>query len=336
MFFRLSILIICFLSNSYAYAQDLNCLFTSSKHSVVQIEFDYRVRNEGVGKSKGSGFIISPSGHILTNAHVVRPQIAGTIESSKISVKVGSITSDALEATLVHKNDLSDVALLKISASLGRQPWQFLPISERRTFPVGDEMTAMGFPLNSDLTVTTRGRKTAENVLMDGNLMPFWQTDLPLNHGNSGGPVFDPFGTIIGIATAKSINGQSMSYILPISMAQSFLDIAGVVATKAGHCAIFPECEAEIHGIDRYAIDERVNEWGNWRGGGYTRGAYCNDFLIKLRTNYPNSQFTFIRDDEISRKTPFPESRAEYRYYCEYRRIETPIYKRMRSMACLK
>lgn len=312
-------------------AQDFSCIFSANKPATVYIEYTY-VTNEGTGTERGSGFIISPQGHLLTNAHVVTPRFSDiAVQSEKIVVRVGGLANDPVEARVVLRDSSVDLALIQLPPRPG-EPWPTVAVGGDVNLPVGAAVVGIGYS-NSDVALVPSGRKTAENTIVDGQLKPWWQTNLGLNPGNSGGPVFGELGTVVGVAVAKNDGAQLITYIIPIARAQHILDFANVSRAQFGSCAVFPECRHSSHGIERYMVDEQVSRWGGWRGGGYNRTAHCNDYLTNLRVSYPNSEFEFVGDNEQSRERSFRH--FEYRYFCEFRRKAGPIYANARSQACL-
>lgn len=319
-----------------AYSQESACIFAANQAATVHIEYRYAT-NEGEGVERGSGFIISPSGHIVTNAHVVSPRIQGiAVQHASVTVRPGSLLEPPVEADVLVRDPALDLALLKLPARQGGESWPTVTVGIPLNQPVGAPLIGLGFASNGDLALVPAGQKTAHNTLVDNQLKPWWQTNLALNSGNSGGPVFGQLGTVVGIAVAKNSGAQLITYVIPIAQAQHLLDAAQVSGEQAGRCAVFPECRHASHGIQDYEIDESQSRWGAWRRGGYNRGAFCNDLLAELQASFPNSTFTFVRDDERSRDAQPPFRVIEYQYYCEFRRRENPIYELKRSISCLE
>lgn len=144
----------------------------------------------------GSGVIISSDGCILTNTHVIDGG-----ESAKVVLYDGS----EYDAKLVGYDAQSDIALIKIDAE-GLSAAEFGSSSELR---VGDTVAAIGNPLSPDLRLTmTRGIVSALNRQMsyNGTVMNLIQTDASINEGNSGGPLFNNKGQVIGITNMKMIS----------------------------------------------------------------------------------------------------------------------------------
>ncbi|KAB0324728.1 serine protease [Janthinobacterium sp. PLB04] len=315
-------------------AQDMQCLFTANQPATVQIKYEYTTP-DGDGVDYGSGFIVSPSGHVITNAHVVSPHTKDvTVNSAMVTARAGSRLNPPVEASVVSRDSESDLALLKLPLAPGAAPWPTVTIAPPDNIAVGTTLTALGFAGASDLALVPGGQKTAENTMLDGQLKPWWQTNLALNPGNSGSPVFGRYGTVVGVAVAINNGGQLVTYIIPITRAQHLLTAAGAEMKKSAACAAFPVCQHPSHGIERYAIDELKSEWTPWRGGGYSRSAACKNYEQQLKNAYPSAILSFIRDDENSQDTGFRH--FEYRYFCEFRRQENPVYVAKQSAACME
>jgi len=165
-------------------------------------------------QSIGSGFIVTQDGYIITNAHVVD-------NATKITVIMYDETQ--YEATLIGEDALSDVAVVKIEAS--NLPAVELGNSDELV--EGDPVIAIGTPAGIEFAGTsTHGMISAINrdvKITDsyGNTtktMTVIQIDAPINSGNSGGPLFDRFGRVIGMNSLKLGNGfEGMGFSLPIN-----------------------------------------------------------------------------------------------------------------------
>ncbi len=319
-----------------AQSQDSTCIFEANKDATVRIEFKYTT-NEGVGIEQGSGFIVSPAGHVITNAHVVSPRIKEVVvQSATIAVRVGGLLNAPEEATLLARDHSNDLALLQLPPRRSPDVWPTVTVGTPESLRVGARLIGLGFGSSADLAIVPAGEKTAHNTIVDRELKPWWQTNLALNSGNSGGPVFGQLGTVVGVAVAKNDGAQLVTYVIPIARAQHLLDAAGVRSAQVASCALFPECRHASHGIERYEIDESRSDWSQWREGGSDRGAHCNALLARLQRTYPASTFTFLRDDEQDRDIRPPLRVIRYRYFCEFRRREKPVYELKRSISCLR
>ena len=150
--------------------------------------------------ASGSGFVISQDGYIVTNYHVID-------EASKITVTF--VDGKSYDATLVGGDEENDIAVLKIDAA----GLDTVVIGSSDNLVVGDQVYAIGNPLGELTFSLTGGYVSAldRNVTMsDGRRMNYIQTDTAINSGNSGGPLFDQYGQVVGIVSAKlSNNGDS-------------------------------------------------------------------------------------------------------------------------------
>ncbi|MEH6790204.1 Do family serine endopeptidase [Parasphingorhabdus sp.] len=148
-------------------------------------------------QSLGSGFIVSADGYVVTNNHVVAP---GNRNATIESITVIMPDRTEYEAELVGRDAASDIAVLKIKAS---KPLPFVKFGDSTSARVGDWVIAIGNPFGLGGTVTT-GILSAihRNTGQGGAYDRFLQTDASINRGNSGGPMFDLQGNVIGINNA--------------------------------------------------------------------------------------------------------------------------------------
>ncbi|MDE2561946.1 MAG: Do family serine endopeptidase [Sphingomonadales bacterium] len=147
-------------------------------------------------QSLGSGFVISPDGYIVTNNHVITADGQGKVESITVTLQDGT----EFPAKLVGSDQASDLAVLKVS---GSKPFPFVRFGNSAKARVGDWVLAIGNPFGLGGTVTAGiisavYRNTGSGSAYDRYL----QTDASINRGNSGGPMFDMAGQVIGINNA--------------------------------------------------------------------------------------------------------------------------------------
>ncbi len=158
--------------------------------------------DEGTEQGMGSGFIVSSEGYILTNAHVVEG--AGALA-------VTLMDGTELEAQLIGSDTISDVAVLKVEYA-GLRP---LKLGDSEYTRVGDYVVAVGNPLGFGLEGTvTMGIISARSrtITIDDHTNTYIQTDAAINVGNSGGPLLNMRGEVIGINSAKTINAGYDEY----------------------------------------------------------------------------------------------------------------------------
>ena len=157
----------------------------------------------------GSGFIVSPDGVILTNAHVVR-------DAKEVTVKL----QDRREyrAKVLGSDPKTDVAVLKIDA----KNLPVVPIGKSSDLKVGEWVLAIGSPFGLDSTVTAGVVSAKGRSLPDDTNVPFIQTDVAVNPGNSGGPLFNTRGEVVGINSqiySQTGGYQGLSFSIPIDVA---------------------------------------------------------------------------------------------------------------------
>lgn len=159
--------------------------------------------------SLGSGFIVSSDGYILTNAHVVA-------RGTQISVKLPDRRE--FKARLVGSDAVADVALLKIDA----HGLPTVRIGDPDRAEVGDWALAIGSPFGFSNSATAGIISATRRILPGADYIPFLQTDVPVNPGNSGGPLFNQHGEVIGINSRIYSNSggyQGLSFAIPIDAA---------------------------------------------------------------------------------------------------------------------
>ncbi len=169
--------------------------------------------------SAGSGFIIRADGYVVTNYHVVQGA-----ESLRVSLSNGQ----EYDARLVGYDSDYDVAVLKIEAEGLRE----VVIGDSDLLRVGDQVAAIGNPLGELTLSMTVGYISARDreINTDGRPMNMLQTDVAINAGNSGGPLFDMKGNVIGITTAKYSGATSSgASIEGIGFALPINDVMGIV-----------------------------------------------------------------------------------------------------------
>lgn len=164
------------------------------------------------GTALGSGFIISADGYVVTNNHVIE-------DADEIEIELRS--GEKLPATLVGTDERTDIALLKIEADA---PLPFVNFGNSDEMRVGDWVLAIGNPLGQGFSVSA-GIVSARGRELSGSYDDFIQTDAAINRGNSGGPLFNMKGEVVGVNTAiLSPSGGSIG--IGFSMASNV--VAGV------------------------------------------------------------------------------------------------------------
>lgn len=196
----------------------------------------------------GSGFIVSSDGVILTNAHVVDG-------ADEVNVKLTD--KREFKAKVLGLDKVSDVAVIKIDA--GNLPT--VKIGDAQNARVGEWVIAIGAPFGFENTVTAGIISAKSRTLPDEGYVPFLQTDVAVNPGNSGGPLINTSGQVIGINSqifSRSGGYQGLSFAIPIDVAmkveQQILDHGRVSHGRIG--VMIQEVNqqlAETFGLDKPA-----------------------------------------------------------------------------------
>jgi serine protease Do len=174
-------------------------------------------------RSLGSGFIFSPDGYVLTNAHVI---------DAANEIVVSLSDRREFQAKVVGKDKASDLALLKIDAD----HLPVVKIGNSDKLEVGQWVLAIGSPFGFDHSATQGIISALGRSLPDETYVPFIRTDVALNPGNSGGPLFDLGGEVVGVNSQIYSNTggyMGLSFAIPINMA---MDVAQQLKTS-GHVA---------------------------------------------------------------------------------------------------
>ncbi len=184
--------------------------------------FDEHNPNDGLGeqrmqeaRSLGSGFIIGADGTIVTNNHVIEGADA---------IEVYLTDGTRLPATIVGTDDKTDLAVLKVEA--GRE-LPFVEFGDSDSAVVGDWVMAIGNPFGLGGSVTLGIVSARNRDIQSGPYDQFIQTDAAINQGNSGGPLFDMDGRVVGINTAiiaRGGNSLGIGFAVPVNLAKPVID----------------------------------------------------------------------------------------------------------------
>ena len=204
----------------------------------------------------GSGFLISPSGYVLTCDHVVqggrfRLLIRGellwvTVKVKRVEVVVPESSEDeladsprAFEATLVGSDPQVDLAVLFVN----RSELPYLPLGDADALRMGDQVTVLGFPGGSNVALEGSPELEIPGVSLSSGVVSafrggdalgtrwpvrYIQTSAPLNPGQSGGPMLDADGYVVGVVNAKAAKNEGVGFAIPINVVRRFLELQGL------------------------------------------------------------------------------------------------------------
>lgn len=162
----------------------------------------------------GSGFIMTDDGYVVTNNHVI---------DKATDIEVVLQNGDKYEAKVVGKDPKTDLAVLKFEPDQDIQPVKFGD-SDSESLRIGDWVIAIGNPFGLGYTVTAGIVSAKGRSLGLGAYDDFIQTDASLNPGNSGGPLFNLKGEVVGVNTAIVARGQGIGFAIPIDLAEFVID----------------------------------------------------------------------------------------------------------------
>ena len=233
------------------------------------------------GAAAGSGFVITEDGYILTNYHVI---------DGANSIKVTFDNGKEYTATYVGGEEKNDIAVNKVDAT-GLTP---VVIGKSSDMLVGEQVTTIGNPLGELTFSESTGIISALDrsiTMSDGRQMNMIQTDCAINSGNSGGPLFNSHGEVIGIVSAKYSSGSNSSSasVEGLGFAIPMDDVASMVSdlVKNGYVTGKP-----IMGISVADVDESVTSYGVPQGAiirvvtpdlcGAKAGLQAGDIVTKI------------------------------------------------------
>jgi serine protease Do len=287
-----------------------------------------RERRKMKEQSLGSGVIIDRRGHILTNNHVVR----GAEE-----IKVRLSDDREYQAKVVGQDPETDVALIKIETDQLLPSEEVAVLGNSDEIQVGDWAIAVGNPFGLDRTVTVgvisaKGRSNLDVVGGTPAYQNFIQTDASINFGNSGGPLMNIRGEVIGINTAINVRGQGIGFAIPINMAKKVSEelMARGTVTR-GYLGMLPqEITADIAEAKELSSTEgvlvgQVNENTPARKGGLEVGDIIvtfdgqsvktvKQFRLMVAEKHPGSEVSMgiVRNGKKKTLTVILGDRAEY------------------------
>ncbi|HYM64078.1 MAG TPA: trypsin-like peptidase domain-containing protein [Gaiellaceae bacterium] len=239
------------------------------------------------GASQGSGFVVSPKGYILTNSHVITT--AGEGSPSESAEPAGTVyvefrDGDRVEAKIVGWDIFDDVGLLKVDpADHDLEP---VPLGDSSRIVVGEPVAAIGSPFGLDRTVTAgivaATERSIDSLTSEYTLVDAIQTDAEINRGNSGGPLFDARGRVIGVnAQIRSESGldEGVGFAVPINSARrSMSQLIATGEVRYAYVGITTQtvtasiAERFGYGADQGAAVQEVNPGTPAAGAGFRPG----------------------------------------------------------------
>lgn len=233
---------------------------------------------ENVLTSVGTGFIISEDGYIVSNYHV--------IEGAK-TVSVNTGFGQSYNAEVVGYDAENDFSMLKIDD----QGLPYVNIGSSDDIAIGEQVVAIGYPLSSGSTTLTVGYISAKDriITTDGKTINMLQTDAAINSGNSGGPLLNMQGEVVGITTAKSsgtsntgVTIEGVGYAIPMDdvlrMITDLQEYGYITGAYLGVWVRDVDSSAQSYGLPAGVFVEEVME----DGAAERAGLKARDIIINL------------------------------------------------------
>jgi serine protease Do len=184
---------------------------TPQRPDVNEDPYEFRRRGETPRRGAGTGFVIDERGYIITNQHVIE-------NAERITVKFTDGRS--LRAQVIGADPDTDIALIKVDS---QRKLAHATLGNSDDLRVGEWVCAIGNPLAYEHTVTVGVVSFIGRKLFDTSLDNYIQTDAAINFGNSGGPLINSRGEVIGINSAISRQASSIGFAIPINQAKTIL-----------------------------------------------------------------------------------------------------------------
>ena len=266
-----------------------------------QPDFGPRRDQSAPRRGAGSGFIIDADGSILTNEHVID-------RAERITVKLSD--GRTLLARVVGADPDTDIALIKVD---GQGGLPVAPLGDSSTLRMGEWVCAIGNPLGYDHTVTVGVISYLGRKLFDASLDNYIQTDAAINFGNSGGPLINARGEVIGINAAISSRASSIGFAVPINGATAILpQLRAHGKVARGYIGVtLRDVDADLQrslslGVAHGALVQDITEGSP----GERAGLRTYDVIVSLDEHSVSNDDQLIR--EIAARTPGSAARLRF------------------------
>lgn len=178
------------------------------------------INGENQKIAAGSGFIISESGYMITNAHVVSPVVS--YPSCWIEVMIPGF-DNSIKAKIIGFDEQTDIAVLKLEED---NQYNCVTLGDSNVLKSGEPVVVIGNALGSFDGTVTAGVVSGlnRNISNNGYSMTLIQTDASINSGNSGGPLINSFGEVVGITNSKIATAEGLGFAIPISDVKDEID----------------------------------------------------------------------------------------------------------------
>ena len=204
-------------------------IYASRSAGVVTIFVQYGTDPASAQIAQGSGFVVSRKGYILTNSHVITNAGEGRSVHGADRVYIEFQDRDRAPAEIVGWDVFDDVGVVKVDPSA--HALRPVPLGDSAAAAVGEPVAAIGSPFGNEdslgVGVVAATHRSIDSLTSTYALVDAIQTDAPINHGNSGGPLFDARGRVIGINAqirSDSGNAEGVGFAVPINSARRSME----------------------------------------------------------------------------------------------------------------
>jgi 2-alkenal reductase len=270
---------------------DPRLIYARRSAGVVTIYAQYGTDPSSAQVAQGSGFVVSREGYILTNSHVITNAGEGSSAHGADRVYVEFQDFDRAPAKIVGWDIFDDVGLVKVEPSA--HALTPVPLGNSATVAVGEPVAAIGSPFGNEnslgVGVVSATHRSIDSLTSSYALVDAIQTDAPINHGNSGGPLFDARGRVIGInAQIDSSTGvnRGVGFAVPINSARR--SVAQLIASGSVSYAFVGVTTEDLtpalarhfgYPVDHGAVVARVRE-GSPAAAAGLRGGTGREFYL--------------------------------------------------------
>ncbi len=219
----------------------------------VNVEIAYSAYGQtGTAQASGSGFIVSSDGYIVTNNHVIEG-------ATTVKVNIPGDT-EPVDAKVVGTDTSTDIAVLKVD----RTNLPYVTLGDSSALQVGELAVAIGNPFGDLAGTVTAGVISAldREVTISGQTYNLLQTDASINSGNSGGPLVNSYGEVIGVTNAKVSEGEGLGFAIPINDIKSVIEDLVNNGYVTGRPTI---------GIGVITVDQTTADQYGWPVGAYVK-----------------------------------------------------------------
>jgi 2-alkenal reductase len=207
-------------------------IYRARSNGVVTIYALFGSQDGSGGTSQGTGFVVSQQGYILTNSHVITTAGEGTPEETPDkadTIYVEFRSGERVSAQVVGFDPFDDVGLVKVDPA--DHPLDPVPLGDSSSVTVGEPVAAIGTPFGQTTSlsvgVVSATERSIASLTSTFDLVDAIQTDAPINRGNSGGPLFDARGLVIGINAqirSDTGNAEGVGFAVPINSAKRSME----------------------------------------------------------------------------------------------------------------